>query len=79
MQRIGSLFFCRIDKMGVNLGGLYVCMPHQGLNRVDVYAIFKQQRGVAMASTMTIKRNTFEMSSFSLFCQMSETQRSAEY
>ena len=52
MQRIGSLFFCRIDKMGVNLGGLYVCMPHQGLNRVDVYAIFKQQRGVAMASTM---------------------------
>ncbi len=26
-----------------------------------------------------IKRNPFEMSGFSLFCQMPETQRSAEY
>ncbi|WP_336525501.1 hypothetical protein, partial [Bacteroides acidifaciens] len=28
---------------------------------------------------VTIKRNPFEMSGFSFFCQMPETQRSAEY
>lgn len=33
----------------------------------------------AVGKQVTIKRNTFEMSGFSLFCQMSETQRSAEY
>ena len=33
----------------------------------------------AVGKQVTIKRNTFEMSGFSLFCQMQETQRSAEY
>lgn len=32
-----------------------------------------------VSKQVTIKRNPFEMSSFSLFYQMPETQRSAEY
>ena len=32
-----------------------------------------------VSKQVKIKRNPFEMSGFSLFCQMSETQRSAEY
>ena len=33
----------------------------------------------AASKQVTTKRNPFEMSGFSLFCQMPETQRSAEY
>lgn len=33
----------------------------------------------AVSKQVTIKRNPFEMSGFSLFCQIPETQRSAEY
>ena len=33
----------------------------------------------AVGKQVTIKRNPFEMNGFSLFCQMPETQRSAEY
>ena len=32
-----------------------------------------------VSKQVTIKRNPFEMSGFSLFCRMSETQRSAEW
>lgn len=33
----------------------------------------------AVSKQVKIKRNLFEMSGFSLFCQIPETQRSAEY
>ena len=33
----------------------------------------------AVSKQVTIKRNSFEMSGFALFCQMLETQRSAEW
>ena len=42
-------------------------------------AIWNRTHKAAVGKQVTIKRNPFEMSGFSLFCQMSETQRSAEY
>ena len=45
-----------------------VCLPQW--NRTHRAHVGKQ---------VTIKRNPFEMSGFSFFCQMPETQRSAEY
>lgn len=41
--------------------------------------VWNRTHKAAVGKQVTIKRNPFEMSGFSLFCQMSETQRSAEY
>ena len=62
-----------IETQNLRLYGIHVsvknlCPPWW--NRTHKAAVGKQ---------VTIKRNPFEMSGFSLFCQMSETQRSAEY
>ena len=41
--------------------------------------VWNRTHKAAVGKLVTIKRNPFEMSGFSLFCQMPETQRSAEY
>lgn len=45
----------------------------------SVAPLVEQNPQSSVGKQVTIKRNPFEMSGFSLFCQMSETQRSAEY
>ena len=52
----------------VNIMVAWVCLARW--NRTHKAAVSKQVK---------IKPNPFEMSGFSLFCQMPETQRSAEY
>lgn len=46
-----------------------------------VFCFFSWNRThkAAVSKQVKIKRNLFEMSGFSLFCQIPETQRSAEY
>ena len=41
--------------------------------------VWNRTHKAAVSKQVKIKPNLFEMSSFSLFCQIPETQRSAEY
>ena len=42
-------------------------------------ATWNRTHKATISKQVTTKRNPFEMSSFSLFCQMPKTQGSAEY
>ena len=42
-------------------------------------AMWNRTHKATISKQVTTKRNPFEMSSFSLFCQMPKTQGSAEY
>ena len=50
-----------------------------GMHSACALLLWNRTHKAAVSKQVKIKPNPFEMSGFSLFCQMPETQRSAEY
>ena len=70
------MLLCPIMRLTVSIGTpneSVICVPKLCL------ALWNRTHKAAVSKQVTTKRNPFEMSGFSLFCQIPETQRSAEY
>lgn len=62
------------------LAMMSIGIPYSIASVANVWrARWNRTHKAAVGKLVTIKRNPFEMSGSSLFCQMQETQRSAEY